>query len=312
MLFRPGGPEAARAAVAGIAGVEVDTLDLADLGSVQTFTDGFLASGRNVDLVINNAGIMACPETRVGPAWEAQFATNHLGHYALVNRLWPAIAQGGGRVVTVSSVGHHRSSIRWNDVQFEYHYDRFLAYGQAKTANVLFAAQLDALAQRDGVRAFAIHPGKIITPLQRHLSLADQMAAGWLDETGNLIDPTFKTPEQGAATEVWAATSPQLNGVGGVYCEDCATLPSSRSTRGRFRGSENTRSTRTRRCDCGNCRPSLPASMPSPRTIRRRPAGILADGRDSGAACTSIPAALPAASSTATLPFSYRGRPPRA
>ncbi|HEX3732915.1 MAG TPA: SDR family NAD(P)-dependent oxidoreductase [Mycobacteriales bacterium] len=214
-------PKAAQAAVEEIAGAEVDTLDLADLDSVQAFADGFLASDRNIDLVINNAGIMACPETRVGPGWEAQFATNHLGHYALVNRLWPAIAQGGGRVVTVSSVGHHRSGIRWDDVQFERHYDRFLAYGQAKTANVLFAVQLDALAERDGVRAFAIHPGKIITPLQRHLSLADQVAAGWLDEAGNLIDPTFKTPEQGAATEVWAATSPQLDGAGGVYCEDC-------------------------------------------------------------------------------------------
>ncbi|MET8448128.1 SDR family NAD(P)-dependent oxidoreductase [Streptomyces sp. NPDC005209] len=215
-------PDTAREALAGLGGVEVDALDLGDLESVRGFAERFLASGRTVDFVINNAGIMACPETRVGPGWEAQFATNHLGHYALVNRLWPAIAPGGARVVSVSSRGHHYSGIRWDDVQWREDYDKWPAYGQAKTANVLFAVHLDKLGRDAGVRAFSLHPGGILTPLQRHLSRAEMVEAGWIDENGDLVDPeAFKTPEQGAATQVWAATSPQLEGKGGVYLEDC-------------------------------------------------------------------------------------------
>lgn len=214
-------PAAATEALDGISGVEVDELDLADLESVRGFADRFLASGRGIDLMINNAAIMASPETRVGPGWEAQFATNHLGHYALVNRLWSAIADGGARVVSVSSAGHRRSDIRWDDLQFERGYDKWAAYGQAKTANALFAVHLDAVGQASGVRAFSLHPGGILTPLQRHLPKEEMVAAGWIDEAGNEINPSFKTPEQGAATEVWAATSPQLDGLGGVYCEDC-------------------------------------------------------------------------------------------
>ncbi|MCX4977755.1 SDR family NAD(P)-dependent oxidoreductase [Streptomyces sp. NBC_00620] len=215
-------PDAARAAVDGIEGVEVDELDLGDLDSVRAFAERFLASARTVDIVINNAGIMACPETRVGPGWEAQFATNHLGHYALVNRLWPAIAPGGARVVSVSSGGHHNSAIRWDDPHWKTGYDKWQAYGQAKTANVLFAVQLDRLGQESGVRAFSLHPGGILTPLQRHLAKEEMVERGWIDEDGKLVNPdAFKTPEQGAATQVWAATSPQLAGMGGVYCEDC-------------------------------------------------------------------------------------------
>ena len=214
-------PGIAREAVGALNGVEVDELDLGDLESVRGFAERFLASGRAVDIVINNAAIMACPETRVGPGWEAQFATNHLGHYALVNRLWPAIADGGARVVSVSSGGHRGSGIRWDDLHFERGYDKWQAYGQAKTANVLFAVRLDALAKDTGVRAFSLHPGSILTPLQRHLAKEEMVAAGWIDEDGNLADSGFKTPEQGAATQVWAATSPQLEGMGGVYCEDC-------------------------------------------------------------------------------------------
>ena len=213
-------PSTAQAALGN--GVEVDALDLADLASVHDFAERFLASGRAIDIVINSAGVMACPETRVGPGWEAQFATNHLGHYALVNRLWPAISRGGVRVVAVSSAGHRRSAIRWDDVMFDNGYDKWQAYGQAKTANVLFAVHLDSLARDAGVRAFALHPGGIITPLQRHLPRQEMVAAGWIDEQGNTLNPAgFKTPEQGAATQVWAATSPQLDGLGGVYCEDC-------------------------------------------------------------------------------------------
>ncbi|GAA3642112.1 SDR family NAD(P)-dependent oxidoreductase [Nonomuraea antimicrobica] len=213
--------ESAEEAVGDLDGVEVDELDLADLDSVRAFAERFLATGRSAEIVINSAGVMACPETRVGPGWEAQFATNHLGHYALVNLLWPAIARGRGRVVAVSSGGHRHSGIRWDDVHFARGYDKWQAYGQSKTANVLFAVHLDALARDAGVRAFSLHPGGILTPLQRHLPKEEMVAAGWIDEDGNPLEPSFKTPEQGAATQVWAATSAQLAGMGGVYCEDC-------------------------------------------------------------------------------------------
>lgn len=219
-------PDHARQELSGMGGlrggVEVDELDLGDLTSVAAFSERFLGTGREIDIMINNAGIMACPETRVGPGWEAQFGTNHLGHYALVNLLWPAIAAGGGaRVVAVSSRGHHRGGIRWDDVQFERGYDKWEAYGQAKTANVLFAVHLDALARDTGVRAFALHPGGIMTPLQRHLSTQEMVDAGWVDENRNPVNTAFKTPEQGAATQVWAATASKLEGLGGLYCEDC-------------------------------------------------------------------------------------------
>ncbi|MET7541893.1 SDR family NAD(P)-dependent oxidoreductase [Streptomyces sp. NPDC005507] len=213
---------AAQENLAGIDGVEVAELDLGDLDSVRAFAERFLATGRPLDIVIDSAGIMACPETRVGPGWEAQFATNHLGHFALVNRLWPAIEPGGARVVSVSSTGHHASPIRWDDVHWRDGYDKWEAYGQAKTANALFAVQLDRLGQERGVRAFSLHPGGILTPLQRHLPKQEMVERGWIDEDGNLLYPeAFKTPQQGAATQVWAATSPQLNGMGGVYLEDC-------------------------------------------------------------------------------------------
>ncbi|MFJ8330275.1 SDR family NAD(P)-dependent oxidoreductase [Streptomyces sp. NPDC094437] len=212
----------AEEALADLDGVEVDELDLADLESVRAFSERFLATGRSLDIVIGSAAVMACPETRVGPGWEAQFATNHLGHFALVNRLWPAIAPGGARVVSVSSRGHHFSGIRWDDLQWEHGYDKWQAYGQAKTANVLFAVHLDRLARDAGVRAFALHPGGILTPLQRHLARAEMVERGWIDADGTPLNPKgFKTPPQGAATQVWAATSPQLDGLGGVYLEDC-------------------------------------------------------------------------------------------
>ncbi|WP_328617393.1 SDR family NAD(P)-dependent oxidoreductase [Amycolatopsis sp. NBC_00355] len=211
--------ETAEQALDGLTGVEVDELDLGDLDSVRAFAGRYLASGRRIDLLITNAGIMACPETRVGPGWEAQFATNHLGHFALVNRLWPAVAEGA-RVVALSSRGHHNSPIRWDDVMFTEGYEKWAAYGQAKTANVLFAVQLDKLGAEKGVHAFALHPGGIMTPLQRHLSRAEMVERGWMDEAGTML-VEFKTPEQGAATTVWAATSPQLAGLGGLYLEDC-------------------------------------------------------------------------------------------
>lgn len=214
--------------------IEVGSLDLADLDSVREFATRFLATGRQIDLLVNNAAVMACPETRVGPGWEAQLATNHLGHYALTNLLWPAVATGGGRVVALSSTGHKLSPFRFEDPQFTTGYDKWLAYGQAKTANSLFAVHLDALAQATGVRALAVHPGGIMTPLQRYLPREEMVASGWMDEAGN-VDERFKSPEQGAATTVWAATSPLLEGIGGVYCEDCdvaePTVPGSSTAR---------------------------------------------------------------------------------
>lgn len=192
-------PKAARAATRDLPDVTVDALDLADLASVDLFAKRILASGHHIDMLVNNAGIMACPEMRVGPGWEAQFATNHLGHFALTNLIWPLL-EGGARIVSVSSAGHHNSPIRWDDVQFMRGYDKWLAYGQAKTANALFAVHLDRLGRERGIRAFSLHPGKIFTPLQRHLTQAEMTAEGWLDAEGNPADPTFKTPAQGAAT----------------------------------------------------------------------------------------------------------------
>ena len=215
-------PDHAREQLAGIERVEVDELQLDDLASVRAFAERFLDSGRSIDLLINNAGVMASPLFRAGPGWEGQFATNHLGHYVLTNLLWPAVVRdGGGRVVELTSAAHRISAIRWDDLHFERDpYDKWQAYGQSKTANSLFALQLDRLGRDAGVRAFAVHPGGIMTPLQRHLSREEMQASGWLDEEGNVI-VQFKTPEQGAATTVWAATSPQLEGEGGVYCADC-------------------------------------------------------------------------------------------
>ena len=214
-------PERAVEVLATVDGAEVAELDLADQDSVRAFASTFLATDRSIDILINNAAIMASPEARVGPGWEAQFATNHLGHYTLTNLLWPALVRdGGARVVALTSTGHKLSPIRFDDPQFTGGYQKWQAYGQAKTADSLFAVELDVLGQDQGVRAFAVHPGGIMTELQRHLPREEMLAMGWFDEEGNLNE-RFKTPEQGAATSTWAATSPMLAGMGGVYCEDC-------------------------------------------------------------------------------------------
>jgi len=204
----------------GLSDIEVGNLDLADLNSVRAFANTVLFNEKHIDIVINSAGIMACPEHRIGNGWESQFAVNHLGHFALVNHLWPALI-GGARVVAVSSAGHQISAIRWHDLHFNEGYDKWQAYGQSKTANALFAVHLDELGKDVGISAFSLHPGKIFTPLQRFLTNDEMVNSGWIDQEGNPLDPTFKTPEQGAATQVWAATSPLLEGLGGVYCEDC-------------------------------------------------------------------------------------------
>lgn len=213
-------PDTAEDALRGLPRTEVHALDLADLESVRVFSERFLDTGRPLGILINGAGMMACPETRVGPGWEAHFAVNHLGHFALTQRLRPAFAPGGARVVAVASSGHFLSDIRWTDLHFRTGYDRWLAYAQSKTANALFALHLNHLGADHGLRAFAVHPGSILTPLQRHIPREEWLAQGWVTPDGTPA-VGFKSPEQGAATAVWAATSPLLDGRGGAYCQDC-------------------------------------------------------------------------------------------
>ncbi|MFD8753146.1 oxidoreductase [Kitasatospora sp. NPDC059577] len=215
-------PETARAALRGT-GCRIVPMDLADPAGVRAGAARIRETTGRVDLLMAVAGVMATPERRVGPGWEGQFAANHLGHFLLVCELYPllAAAPDGARVVVNSSAGHFLSDIRWHDPHFRTGYDRWLAYGQAKTANALFAVHLDACGRGDGVRAFALHPGKIITGLQREMTRREQIDRGWVDERGTVVGADFKTPSQGAATGLWAATSPLLDDRGGHYLEDC-------------------------------------------------------------------------------------------
>ena len=221
----------AMTALDGLAGVDIEPLDLLDPASIDAFAEKFLASDRPLHILVNSAGIMANPLTRDARGYESQFATNHLGHFQLTLQLWPALRQANGaRVVAVSSWGHRRSPVVFEDPNFERRdYDRWLAYGQSKTANILFALALDQRGQAEGVRAFSLHPGSIVgTGLEKHLAAEELRAMGVIDENGNpILDPTrnLKTVAQGAATSVWCATSPQLNGMGGVYCENCDIAP---------------------------------------------------------------------------------------
>jgi NAD(P)-dependent dehydrogenase (short-subunit alcohol dehydrogenase family) len=208
--------ETARASMGGIARVELEEMDLIDPTSVDAFTQRFLSSGRALHMLINNAGIMAAPLSRDARGYESQFATNHLGHFQLTLRLWPALKRagraGGARVVSLSSTGIRFGDIDFDDPNYQRRqYDRWNAYGQSKTANALFAVALDKRGHEDGIRAFSVHPGGINTSLSRFMSEDEKRAY-----TGPL-----KTTEQGAATSVGCATSPQLDGKGGVYCLDC-------------------------------------------------------------------------------------------
>ncbi|MEZ5117467.1 MAG: oxidoreductase [Candidatus Nanopelagicales bacterium] len=214
-------PDAAATALAGLPRVTVRAMDLGDLESVAAFTAGMRSDGTPVDLVINVAGVMASPYSLTPQGWESQFGTNHLGHFALVGGISDLVREGG-RVVSYSSMAHYRSPVRFEDINFESTpYDPWVAYGQAKTANVLFAVALDARAAQRGIHAYSLHPGGIITELQRHMPREELLARQWIDEDGN-PNPLFKTPEQGASTGVWAATAPELLDRGGVYCEDCS------------------------------------------------------------------------------------------
>lgn len=216
----------AEAALDGVGDVEIAQMDLADLASVRAFARGFLDSGRPLHGLVNNAGVMASPLMRVGPGWESQFAICHLGHFELTRLLEPALkAAGGARVIALSSTAHAICDIHWDDPHFlGRDYDKWQAYGQAKTADALFALGLDRRWRDEGVRAFSVHPGGIFTPLQRHLPDEELVALGWKNADGSMpphVAALFKTPEQGAATTVWALTSPRLDGMGGLYCEDC-------------------------------------------------------------------------------------------
>jgi len=213
---------AAIRASTGNQGVEVEKLELDSLAGIRSFAERFLARHEELHILVNNAGVMACPFAKTADGFEMQFGTNHLGHFLMTGLLLPVLRRSApSRIVSVSSRGHHLSPVVFEDINFEHRpYHNWQSYGQAKTANSLFAVQLDALGQDAGVRAFAAHPGGIMTPLQRHLTRDEMMAAGWVDEDGN-ADDRFKTPEQGASTSTWAATSPQLEGMGGVYCENC-------------------------------------------------------------------------------------------
>lgn len=215
-------PDVARAALAGMRGCEVTPMDLTDSDSVRAAAAHIRSALTKLDLLMAVAGVMASPERHVGPGWESQLAANHFGHFTLACELYPLLAAAdGARVVVNSSAGHALTDIRWHDPHFRTGYDKWLAYGQSKTANTLFVVRLDALGQADGVRAFALHPGKIITGLQREMALQEQIDRGWVDEHGNVIGADFKTRSQGAATGLWAATSPHLADRGGLYLEDC-------------------------------------------------------------------------------------------
>jgi NAD(P)-dependent dehydrogenase (short-subunit alcohol dehydrogenase family) len=213
-------------------GMEVQSMDLTDPVSIDNFARDFVETGLPLHFLINNAGIMALPELkRDAQGNELQFATNHFGHFRLTLRLWPALERAGGaRVVSVSSAGHRFSPVVFDDINFERRdYDPFKAYGQSKTANILFAVALDRRGKDEGIRAFALHPGGIAgTNLGTHVGLEMLKKTGFVDENGRpVIDLArdLKSVPQGAATHVWCAVSPQLDGKGGVFCADSDITP---------------------------------------------------------------------------------------
>jgi NAD(P)-dependent dehydrogenase (short-subunit alcohol dehydrogenase family) len=205
-------PDVARAALPE--GVELESLDLADPRSIDAFADRFLASGRPLDLLINAAGIMAVPEGRDAAGHELQLAVNHLGHFRLTTRLLDVLQ---GRVVSVSSLGHQIAGVDFDDPGFTRRpYDKWVAYGQSKSANALFAVGLAAR----GVHAHSLHPGNIWTPLARHLTDDDLRNMGLLDAHGERVTDGLKTVPQGAATIVFAAVDERLADHNGTYLED--------------------------------------------------------------------------------------------
>jgi len=219
-----------------IPNVELFEMDLLDPASVRSFADKFVIEHGSLDILILSAGVMATPLFRDAEGHEGQFATNHLGHFRLTAALWPALcAAKNARVIVLSSRGHQLGGLALEDLDFvQRPYDKWLAYGQAKTANALFAVAVDARGINHGVRAFSVHPGSILGPLARHLSREEIDSFGAIDNNGQpVIDPDrdMKTPQQGAATTIWCATAPELAGIGGVYCENCDIAPVERQER---------------------------------------------------------------------------------
>ena len=205
--------------------IEAMQLDLSSLASVAAFAEEFRSRHDQLHILINNAAVMACPYSTTVDGFEMQFGTNHLGHFALFLHLLPTLeAAHGARVISLSSTGHFRSPVVFDDLRFEHRaYDPWLAYGQAKTACALIAVAIQRRFHGEGIEAFAVHPGGIMTNLQRHMTADDIRSRGWVDAEGN-VNARFKTVEQGASTSVWAATSPTLNGRGGQYLADCGEV----------------------------------------------------------------------------------------
>ena len=224
------------------ASVESGVVDLGELASIRRFTEAFLDDHDTIDVLINNAGVMACPFGRTADGFETQFGTNHLGHFLLTSLLAPAIMAGHDpRVVTLSSAGHSRADIDLVDPNFETTpYSAWVAYGQAKTANALFARELARRGGPRGLLSFSVHPGAIMTDLGRHLdealmiemiefAQARRSPSGGTDRAVEADDEvgqsspglTFKSVEAGAATQVWAATAPGLEHHNGAYLADC-------------------------------------------------------------------------------------------
>ena len=196
-------------------------MDLADLDSVRSAAAAILQQADKIQLLINNAGVMACPLMRTAQGFEMQFGTNHLGHFLFTALLSPALINGSpSRVINLSSAGHKFGPFNFSDPDYhQREYDKWQAYGESKTANILFSVGLDLRMRDRGVRAFAVHPGMIMTNLARHLKPADITA---LTDRSTSSEPlAFKTVEQGAATSVWAATAAGLAAEGGLYLEDC-------------------------------------------------------------------------------------------
>jgi NAD(P)-dependent dehydrogenase (short-subunit alcohol dehydrogenase family) len=219
-------PDIAKNELEGIINKEdILNLDLANPHSVYKFVEEFIDNGITLDILINNAAVMACPQMPTDNGWDLQFAVNHIGHFILTKGLLPSLLQSNeSRVVTLSSTGHKLSGIRWDDIHFEKDYDKWQSYGQSKTAASLLAIELDSRMKSEGIRALSVHPGGIFTPLQRHLQKEEMIALGWLNEDGELSEMAaagFKSATQGASTTLWCATSPMLSDIGGVYCENC-------------------------------------------------------------------------------------------
>lgn len=215
----------ARRNLRDVSHAELLPLDLSDPQSIDRFVAQFLLTGRPLDILINNAGVYAPLEIRDRRGYDMQFTTNFLGPFQLTLGLWDALRRSGrARVVNLSSIGHMAGGVDFDDLHFAKRpFAPMLAYGQSKSAMALFALQLDTVGAEHGIRSFSVHPGGIATDLTRHMSDAELAAWGLTRrDDGKLSVPQgFKSVEQGASTSVWCATSPQLNGLGGVYCEDC-------------------------------------------------------------------------------------------